>query len=226
MSKMPYNPLDKLSLARSIELELLRRDVEPMPPNDVVGAGVYAIYSNGAFAPYAPITAANKKSWVKPIYVGKAIPKGGRKGGLSKALSASGTAISSRLRKHSESIKSAKNLKIDDFVVRYIILDDIWIPLGENILIETAKPLWNVVVEGFGINAPGKGRQSQKRSAWDVMHPGRSYAESLTGGGADLDAVVGRIDDHFAGRPLRSLPKALAAADDDPDTADWDEAED
>jgi hypothetical protein len=67
-------------------------------------------------------------------------------------------------------------------------------------------------VEGFGINDPGKGRLNQKRSPWDVLHPGRGYADRLTGGGPEVNAVLGRIEDHFSGRPLRALPKALAKA--------------
>jgi hypothetical protein len=186
LSKAPYNPLDKESLARSIELELLRGEVFDLPPAGVVGAGVYAIYYRGSFPHYAPISLANKKEWRQPVYVGKAIPAGGRKGGVIKSTSATGSAISSRLRKHSESIQTTENLNISDFKVRYIVLDDIWIPLGENVLIRSTQPLWNIALEGFGINDPGKGRQNQKRSPWDVLHPGRAYAESLTGGAADL----------------------------------------
>jgi len=216
LSKGPYNPLDKINLAKSIEAEVLSRDVEPLGTDQSIeGAGVYVIYYKGEFPAYQPIAAANAKSWDRPIYVGKAIPKGGRKGGLTRDTSAAGTALSSRLRKHAESIRSTENLRIEDFVFRYIVLDDIWIPLGENILIETFKPLWNVAVEGFGINDPGKGRLNQKRSPWDVLHPGRGYAARLVGGGPDVTAVLGRIEDHFAGRPLRALPKVLAQAADE-----------
>ena len=210
MATRPYNPLDKLNLARSIQAEILSRPVDTFDrTGGIVGAGVYAIYYRGLFEAYAPLAEANSEAWTCPIYVGKAIPKGGRKGGLSDASSSS-LALDARLRKHAESIKAAGNLNLEDFGFCHIVLDDIWIPLGENILIESFKPLWNVVVEGFGINDPGKGRINQKQSPWDVLHPGRDYAARLTGGGPDHDAVRGRIDDHFAGRPLRSLPRALA----------------
>lgn len=216
MDKRPYNPLDKINLAKSIEAEVLSRDVEPLGTDQVIlGAGVYVIYYRGDFPAYQPIATANAEQWEKPIYVGKAIPKGGRKGGISRDTQASGAALSSRLRKHADSIRATENLRIEDFGSRYIVLDDIWIPLGENILIETFKPLWNIAVEGFGINDPGKGRLNQKRSPWDVLHPGRGYAARLTGGGPDAAAVLGRIEDHFAGRPLRALPKVLAEAADE-----------
>lgn len=213
MDKGPYNPLDKLNLAKSIETEIVSRDVDRLGMDQaIVGAGVYVIYYRGDFEAYLPISAANAAHWEKPIYVGKAIPKGGRKGGISRDARASGAALSSRVRKHAESIRATNNLNIDDFVFRYLILDDIWIPLGENVLIETFKPLWNVALEGFGINDPGRGRLSQKRSPWDVLHPGRGYAARLIGGGPEISAVLARIEDHFAGRPLRPLPKALAEA--------------
>ena len=107
------------------------------------------------------------------------------------------------------------NLDVGDFVYRFIVLDDIWIPLGENILIETFKPLWNVAVDGFGINDPGRGRIGQKLSAWDVLHPGRKYAARLLGGGPELIAVLGRVEDHFGERPLRRLPGSIKAPDED-----------
>lgn len=177
----------------------------------VVGAGVYAIYYHGPFVSYSPLAQANRESCHVPIYVGKAIPKGGRKGGMVAASFTTSRALATRLRKHASTVRSSPTLNIDDFRFRYLVLDDIWIPLGENILIETFKPLWNVAVEGFGINAPGSGRSAQRRSPWDVLHPGRGYADKLTGGGYDAVAVIGRIEDYFAGRPLRALPRALAA---------------
>ncbi|MDP1730521.1 MAG: Eco29kI family restriction endonuclease [Devosia sp.] len=209
----PYNPLDKLSLARSIEAEILSREIKPMDTTEIIsGAGVYVIYYRGGFEPYSVLSEANKDDWNRPIYVGKAIPKGGRKGGIRRDAAARGTALGSRLRKHAESIRATSNLKIGDFVFRHIVLDDIWIPLGENILIETFKPLWNVAIEGFGINDPGAGRLKQMRSPWDVLHPGRGYADRLTGGGPDLEAVLGRVEDYCQGRPLKPLPKRLEEA--------------
>ena len=47
----------------------------------------------------------------------------------------------------------------------------------DNILIREFRPLWNSVVDGFGNNDPGRGRYNQAMSDWDVLHPGRPYAE-------------------------------------------------
>lgn len=207
----PYNPLDKLNLAKSIEKELLGRPGMELSEVDVIiGAGVYVIYYSGPFPGYAPIAGATDGVNAKPIYVGKAIPKGGRKGGLSRDVSASGKALADRLRQHAGSIAEASNLELSDFSVRHLVLDDIWIPLGENMLIESFKPVWNVALDGFGNKDPGRRRATQYKSPWDVVHPGRQFAEKLADAPASAEFLIQRIEDYFEGRPLAKLPKALA----------------
>jgi hypothetical protein len=84
-----------------------------------------------------------------------------------------------RLSQHADSIKAATNLSISDFYCRYLLVDDIWIPLGESLLIETFKPVWNMLVDGFGHHDQGKARRDQKKSAWDTLHPGRTWADKV-----------------------------------------------
>jgi hypothetical protein len=212
LATKPYNPLHKINLAKSIELEILSSSVIRLEGEiNLDGAGVYLIYYNGDFDHYSKIARENAASWTSPIYVGKAIPAGGRKGGIRAEDAPAGHSLQARLRKHARSIRDAKNLSEEDFSFRYVVLDDIWIPLGENILIERFKPLWNVAIDGFGNNPQGRGRVAQKRSPWDVLHPGRLAAAELTGGGPELAAVLGRVEDYFAGRKLRQLPKTLAS---------------
>jgi hypothetical protein len=55
-----------------------------------------------------------------------------------------------------------------------------WFPLGESLLIRQFRPLWNVVVEGFGNNPTGGPREGQKRSPWDTLHPGRTGVGQAT----------------------------------------------
>ncbi|HEX7316172.1 MAG TPA: Eco29kI family restriction endonuclease [Pyrinomonadaceae bacterium] len=179
---MVYNPLDKKNLAASVARELLAGPVSPLPPDPFTGAGVYAIYYEGIrtpYNPYTPIATAGKsgEEWV-PIYVGKAIPAGARVGGLG-LDAAPGNALFNRLREHAESLNQAKNLNREDFFCRYLIVDDIWIPLAESTLIQTFRPVWNTTVYGFGNHDPGGGRYKQQRSPWDVIHPGRPWADRL-----------------------------------------------
>jgi hypothetical protein len=174
-----YNPLDKEALGLSVRDALLEQPVLSMPPGDFKGAGIYAIYYTGSFRPYKPIADQNKDGKFScPIYVGKAVPKGSRKGGLIKDPKNS-TALTNRLKHHADSISAATNLSIQDFYFRHLVVDDIWIPLGEAYMIEKFQPLWNKVVEGFGIKTPGKRRREQYTSLWDMVHPGRQFVAHL-----------------------------------------------
>jgi len=113
-----------------------------------------------------------------PLCVGKAIHSGGRKGGMD-FEAAAGHGLFNRLSEHAESIAGATNLESRDFQCRYLVVDDVWIPLAESLLIERFQPLWNVLVDGFGNHDPGSGRHQQRKSPWDVLHPGRVWAERL-----------------------------------------------
>ncbi|MHB8412914.1 MAG: Eco29kI family restriction endonuclease [Candidatus Acidiferrales bacterium] len=174
MPDEPFDPLSKSVLAEGIANQLFKAEVHPLPPKTrFVGAGVYALYYSGKFAPYRKITSQANEGI--PIYVGKAIPKGSRKGGVAK----SGNALFSRLSKHSVSIGRASNLELRHFSCRYLVCDEAWITFCEAMLITRFQPLWNVFVLGFGINAPGGGRRGQKKSMWDTLHPGRPEAGNL-----------------------------------------------
>ena len=205
----PYNPLAKVNLARSIELELLLRPPIALAElGEFEGAGIYVIYYAGDFPAYSPIRFHSEASHAIPIYVGKAIPKGGRKGGLTKD-SSRGTALRDRLRQHAVSIDEAQNLALSDFLVRHLTVDDIWIPLGENMLIESYKPVWNRAIDGFGNKDPGNRRKTQYRSPWDVIHPGRKFAEKLAQSPVDASFLERRTADYLAGRRMQALPKTL-----------------
>lgn len=213
----PYNPLEKINLAKSIASAILESPVQSMASiTSFAGAGVYAIYYVGSFAAYAPLRALNTtREMNAPIYVGKAIPAGGRKGGLAIDASA-GRSLSGRISKHASSIASCRNLDLKDFYFRSLVVDDIWIPLGENMLIETYQPLWNRVIDGFGNNDPGARRASQYKSPWDTLHPGRPWAEKLAQNPISAEAYEQRVLDFFAG-------KAVPIVEDSGDPSEADE---
>jgi hypothetical protein len=189
-----FNPLDKLNLGRAVRDALLERPVVPLPPDRFKGAGVYAIYYLNGFKPYEKLARANRKGkWGLPIYVGEAVPPGSRKGGYG--LSADpGDVLWQRLKEHAKSIEEAENLRLKDFRCRYLVVDDIWIPLGESLLIETFNPLWNRMLDGFGNHDPGKGRYNQMRSAWDVVHPGRPWAAKCADNPKTADDYIRDIE--------------------------------
>jgi len=175
----PFNPLDKRNLAEAVAEALLNTIVQPLPPEPFVGAGVYALYYTGPFPAYRLLTQINRDGQFRcPIYVGKAIPAGARKGGLGLEVE-HGQALYKRLNEHAESINVAQNLDISDFHCRFLVVDDIWIPLAESMMIERFKPLWNLTLDGFGNHDPGKGRYSGTMPLWDCMHPGRAWADRM-----------------------------------------------
>lgn len=194
MGMEPFNPLEKRSLAESVVQALLKRPCHPLPPSDpFVGAGIYALYYSGPFPPYEPIAQKNSGGRCEqPIYVGKAVPQGARKGrfGLDPCL---GDVLFRRLKEHAQSIEQAENLELADFSCRYLIVDEIWIPLAEQFLIEVFSPIWNVVIDGFGNHDPGAGRYNQKKSAWDVLHPGRPWAAKLQPSDSTREELVERV---------------------------------
>jgi Eco29kI-like restriction endonuclease len=214
----PYNPLDKVQLAKSIREALEAEPVHDVPPERFLGAGVYALYYHGNFELYAPIS---DEACEVPIYVGRAVSTKSRRGLATRdADEVRKPALYGRLRKHSRSIDNAENLDAKDFSCRYLILDDVWVPLGESYMIDLYKPLWNGEVgEGFGINAPGAGRAGQKRSVWDTLHPGRDYAAERPAGKWTAEEVTERVRAHFAGQATVIEPE------DEDDEAEAEEAE-
>lgn len=192
-----------LDLGTSVADALLTRERVGFPLSErFVAAGVYAIYYIGDFEPYRHLAERNRANDGRdvPIYVGKAIPKGARKGGFGLEASP-GTVLHDRLAQHGESIRAATNLNLGDFFCRYLAVDDIWIPLGENLLIEMFNPLWNRVVDGFGNHDPGKGRHQGRMPSWDILHPGRPWASRLQPGKLESE-ILANVADYFASRPL------------------------
>lgn len=199
---LPFNPLDKKNLAASVGEALLERaPVQLGNAGSFSGAGIYAIYYVGDFEAYRQLAEENRDDlWNSPIYVGKAIPSGGRKGG-EQSTSSESKSLRSRLKEHADSIRAAGNLNIDDFWCRYLVVDDIWIPLGENLMISKFSPIWNAIVDGFGNHTPGAGRFQQMRSRWDVLHPGRDWAAKCKERPEPVETIISEVKAHLRARP-------------------------
>lgn len=197
-----YNPLDRPNLAASVAKALLERPARPLAEivsRPFMGAGIYVLYYSGPFEAYAPIAARNADGrFDAPIYIGKAVPSGSRKGaGL--APPTGGTALHGRLREHAETIaQAATTLRLDDFHCRHLVVEDIWIPLGETLLIQTYAPVWNQIVEGFGNHDPGAGRHAGKRPRWDVVHPGRAWALKCAERKEGVEEILAKVAAHLA----------------------------
>jgi Eco29kI restriction endonuclease len=133
--------LPKRTLGKTVADALLEPELGPLPPqNRFVAAGVYAIYYDGPFKAYAPLIDRNRAAEKRgeratPIYIGKAVPAGARKGGLGPGAEP-GMVLYNRLAEHADSIREAKStLNLDHFRCRYIARRRYLIPLGESKLI-------------------------------------------------------------------------------------------
>jgi hypothetical protein len=193
-----YNPLDKDHLAESIVREFFKGALHPLPPSEsFAGAGIYALYYRGDFALYRQISESMTRFLASqpglaleqptPLYIGKSDPPGSRKGSFDEEATEEGEEeaqevlsskpkhrrLHERLRQHATSISLTNNLKIQDFHCRYMLVDEVWVALGEARLVDWFRPVWNVLIEGFGSKVEGGGRATTARSVWDILHPGR-----------------------------------------------------
>lgn len=191
---LPFNPLDNQNLGASVAEALVSQPIHQLGElKEFWGAGIYAIYYHGRHLAYERIAACNRPVPTVPIYVGKAVPSGARKGVTIPDPTRSKT-LFSRLTDHAMSIRAAAStLSIGDFTCRYLVVGEMWISLGESLMINKFSPLWNVAVEGFGNHDPGSGRYNGFRPVWDTMHPGRHWAEKCRERPETQDQIQERV---------------------------------
>jgi hypothetical protein len=173
--------------------------LQALPPSDrFIGSGVYALYYLGDFELYSILSELNRKGCTYPIYIGKAVPPGWLTGRIRSTATPD---LYQRLREHARNLQQVENLRSDDFQCRFVILSDVESDLVRPVeasLIRYHKPLWNMVVDGFGNHDPGQGRYNQAKSEWDVLHPGRLWVERLTGVPLNRDKIIGKVQSHLA----------------------------
>lgn len=195
-----YNPLDYANLTKSCVEELMRRGPHKLPlTQPFAGPGVYALFYDGDFPLYQPVRSPDATD---PIYVGKAVPAGARKG-LAKP--SKGKSLFNRIKQHTKSIEASATLKAEDFSCRYLVVTPLWITMAERFLLEHYKPIWNVVLDGFGNHDPGSGRHKGEITWWDALHPGRPWAVKLQQT-RDAAAAEKRLREYFAGEREAEIP--------------------
>lgn len=165
------------------ELDNLKADLK-------LYVGVYALFYCGINPLYVCQSQANSNRCCLPIYIGKAVVGGRRIGIASKTQN-----LYSRLREHRRSIEGGDGLEIGEFQFKVVAMEVDLVSWGEGITIRHFQPVWNQVIDGFGNHDPGKGRYQQKRSLWDLLHPGREWAARLTNyDPLDRDAIAQRVE--------------------------------
>ena len=179
-----YNPLSVDELGRSAARAVMEHPAEVLPPPEAFeGAGVYTLHYIGSFSAYADMGPT------EAIYVGQAVETKTKR-----------RPVFQRLGEHARSIEEADNLELGDFQCRWLVLDTIWIGMTEQILIEQYRPVWNLVVAGFGNHNQGKTRNTQERSWWDSLHPGRGWAAEQRPNRSSVETILREIAVHRAKR--------------------------
>jgi hypothetical protein len=189
-----FDPADPNTAGRVVALTLVaqhKHSLAAIP--DFYGAGVYAIYYKGDFAPYAQL-----KDREHPIYVGKADPDNPS----AKDAIKQGTKLSGRLHEHAKSIRKARTtLNIEDFECRFLIVQTGFQKSAEDYLINFFKPIWNSETKicfGLGKHGDSSDTRGNKRSPWDTLHPGRAWADSTTENQKAPELILEQINAHLA----------------------------
>lgn len=177
-----FDPSDPKTVGRMVSIALLAQpiirlqDVKP-----AYGAGVYAIYYDGDHPFYRGISGTET-----PIYVGKADPESDDASNAREQ----GTKLTARLLEHAGTIKTAESyaeklnaglhpILLKNFGCRRLVCATNAQLVAEKHLINTFSPLWNMETQAcWGMSKHGDSAttRANKRSPWDVVHPGRPWA--------------------------------------------------
>jgi len=192
-----FDPTDPNTSGRVVALTLVAQSKHSLARiPEFYGAGVYAIYYRGDFAPYAAL-----KNMDHPIYVGKADPSSPS----AKDAISQGTKLSDRLNEHARSISSARTtLNIEDFDCRFLIVQTGFQKSAEDYLINFFKPIWNSETKiCFGLGKHGDSSETRvnKRSPWDTLHPGRKWADATTENQKPREVIIEQINAHLEKHP-------------------------
>ena len=207
-----FDPSNPDTIGRLVVLALLAQERVPLRElRPTYGSGVYAIYYVGEHPAYAEISGTET-----PIYVGKADPDEPR----AASPREQGVRLFSRLADHRDAIREVEtfattnalpnSLFIDDFECRRLVCATNAQLVAERHLIDVFKPAWNSEMKiCFGISKHGDSSETRrnKKSPWDVLHPGREWAlSSPVRQGMTAETVVTRLREHFIAHvPHRDL---------------------
>ncbi|WP_123394579.1 Eco29kI family restriction endonuclease [Pseudomonas protegens] len=197
-----FDPSAPNTAGRVVALTLVAQPRHPLSEiPDFYGAGVYAIYYRGDFVPYRLLSNTDH-----PIYIGQAAPDEAS----AKDAVGQGTKLSARLREHARNIRKVDStLNISDFECRFLIVQSGFQTSAENYLINFFRPIWNAetkVCFGLGKHGDSSGTRANKRSPWDTLHPGRTWAESTVIDQKPYEQIVEQIAAHLeVNKPYKDM---------------------
>ena len=216
MPRATFDPADPKAIGRMVSIALLAQplialdDIRP-----AYGSGVYAIYYRGDHPLYAGISGSET-----PIYVGKADPANHD----ASAAREQGAKLSARLLEHAGTIGTAEAytdrlpshlspIRLSDFVCRRLVCATNAQLVAEKHLIRTFWPIWNSETKAcWGMSKHGDAAttRANKRSPWDVVHPGRAWAlDELLVDSLTPDKIQQRIEATLQKVPARLDHAAL-----------------
>ena len=197
-----FDPSAPNTAGRVVALTLVAQPRHPLSEiPDFYGAGVYAIYYRGDFVPYRLLSNTDH-----PIYIGQAAPDEAS----AKDAVGQGTKLSARLREHARNIRKVySTLNISDFECIFLIVQSGFQTSAENYLINFFRPIWNAetkVCFGLGKHGDSSDTRANKRSPWDTLHPGRTWAESTVIDQKPYEQIVEQIAAHLeVNKPYKDI---------------------
>ena len=215
MPRATFDPADPKAIGRMVSIALLAQPLVPLTDvQPAYGSGVYALYYQGNHPLYGGISGSET-----PIYVGKADPANDD----ASTTREQGAKLTARLLEHAGTIGTAEGysdklaphlsaLRLADFSCRRLVCATNAQLVAEKHLIRTFWPIWNSETKAcWGMSKHGDAAttRANKRSPWDVVHPGRLWAlderlvDSLTPAeiARRIDATLQRVParrDHAA----------------------------
>lgn len=182
MPRATFDPADPKAIGRMVSIALLAQPLIPLADvRPAYGSGVYAIYYRGDHPLYSGISGSET-----PIYVGKADPANDD----ASTTREQGAKLTARLLEHAGTIGTAEAysgqlpahlspIKLADFKCRRLVCATNAQLVAEKHLIRTFWPIWNAETKacwGMSKHGDAASTRANKRSPWDVVHPGRPWA--------------------------------------------------
>lgn len=194
-----FDPGNPKVVGRFIALAMVAQKRQPLASFEKhYGSGVYALYYNGPFALYDRINGTET-----PPYVGQAAPA------ISNARTPTeqGDRLCRRLEDHRKNISKAHStLDIAHFEFRSLVVQSGWETAAEDYLIHLFQPIWNnetKILFGLGKHGDAATTRANRRSPWDTLHPGRTWAGSNNLTDAKTPKTIAtELRDHFDRHPV------------------------
>lgn len=204
-----FDPTAPKTAGRLVAIALLSQQRLPLEKvGQMYGSGCYALYYTGEHPAYRLISGTET-----PIYVGKADPLNNE----AETPQEQGARLTGRLCDHRRMIMKAEKwatenpsrenhpIKINEFEYRRIVVASNAQLVAEQYLIAFFKPIWNKeckVCWGISKHGDAASTRGNSRSPWDVLHPGRAWAQddSLKNS-KEREVILELIEGHFTDNP-------------------------